>query len=273
MKSRKITSLNPYVTSINQKYVTAKDYNFLWDDVNDNITDDGTFNGIVFTADGDVSTPAIAFEGDLDTGIYSPIANNISIATAGSQRLNIDASGNATLNSPGVMIVKGSSGTVPVGGYVVATEYGDGKNHVTSLAITALPITIGDNENLGIGVLIYTLPTGPQMITASYMSVGLTATDAANAANTPEVGLGQTIASTAVAVLSTAGWEDIFEGDAMANCTGTAYTLAKLPTATVLTQAGGTKTIYLNFAAAWSNNTVQTATITGTVVLKWTQLS
>jgi hypothetical protein len=33
MKSKKITSLNPYVTSINQKYVTAKDYNFLKDDV------------------------------------------------------------------------------------------------------------------------------------------------------------------------------------------------------------------------------------------------
>jgi hypothetical protein len=33
MKSSKITSLNPYVTSINQRYVTAKDYNNLYDDV------------------------------------------------------------------------------------------------------------------------------------------------------------------------------------------------------------------------------------------------
>jgi hypothetical protein len=33
MKSRKITSLNPYVTSINQKYVTAKDYNYLKEDL------------------------------------------------------------------------------------------------------------------------------------------------------------------------------------------------------------------------------------------------
>lgn len=32
MKSKKITSLNPYVTSINQKYVTAKDYNYLKED-------------------------------------------------------------------------------------------------------------------------------------------------------------------------------------------------------------------------------------------------
>jgi hypothetical protein len=32
MKSRKITSLNPYVTSINQKYVKAQDYNNLKDD-------------------------------------------------------------------------------------------------------------------------------------------------------------------------------------------------------------------------------------------------
>jgi len=33
MKSKKITSLNPYVTSINQKYVLAKDYNFLKEDL------------------------------------------------------------------------------------------------------------------------------------------------------------------------------------------------------------------------------------------------
>lgn len=33
MVSRKITTLNPYVTSMNQKYVMAKDYNLLYDDV------------------------------------------------------------------------------------------------------------------------------------------------------------------------------------------------------------------------------------------------
>ena len=33
MKSKKITSLNPFVTSVNQKYVTAKDYNALQEDV------------------------------------------------------------------------------------------------------------------------------------------------------------------------------------------------------------------------------------------------
>jgi hypothetical protein len=33
MKSKKITSLNPFVTSVNQKYVTAKDFNALQEDV------------------------------------------------------------------------------------------------------------------------------------------------------------------------------------------------------------------------------------------------
>jgi hypothetical protein len=42
MKSKKITSLNPYVTSINQKYVTVKDYNYLKDDFDAMLPSDGT---------------------------------------------------------------------------------------------------------------------------------------------------------------------------------------------------------------------------------------
>jgi len=164
-----------------------------------------------------------------------------------------------------------TAGTSGLG--VTALEYGDSYNHVTILTINNRPLTIGDNANLGVGGIIYTLPAGCQIIEASYLSIGLHASDAANAANTPEVGLGTTIGTGATNVLTTT-MEDISEGDAIANCTGTIYTIAKTPTAAVplVMAVGGTKDIYLNFAAAWSNNTVQTAFIDGTVTLKWTTL-
>ena len=176
--------------------------------------------------------------------------------------------------SPTFAAVYNTTNVGAVGTSVTAVEYGDGRNHTTVLTLTTKAYTIGDNASLGIGSTIYTLPAGCQVVNSAYISVGLTATDVANAANTPEVGLGSTTGTGATAVL-TGTMEDIFEGDAIANCTGTAYVLAKTPTAAVpyITQTGGTKTIYLNFAAAWLDNAVQTATASGTVVLNWTTLA
>ena len=43
---------------------------------------------------GAAATPSITFSGDLNTGIYSPGADEIAIATSGTQRLTINSSGN-----------------------------------------------------------------------------------------------------------------------------------------------------------------------------------
>lgn len=246
-------------------------------------------NQVLFT-DGTASLPSISFVTDPNTGMFSSSANCIGFATNGSERWIMNASGafsplsdNANdIGSSGVGVrniyartIRNMANIGTAGVSVTAVENGDGKSHVTTLTITSKAYTIGDNQNLGIGSIIYTLPAGAQVIESSYISVGLTATDAANAANTPEVGLGTTIGTGAITALTTT-MEDIFEGDAMANCTGTAYVLAKLPTTSslpLLMQTGGTKDIYLNFAAAWSDNAVQTATVSGTVVLKWTTLA
>jgi len=48
---------------------------------------------------GSVSTPSITFDSDLDTGLYNPGANQLGFATAGVNRLTIDASGNINLDS------------------------------------------------------------------------------------------------------------------------------------------------------------------------------
>jgi len=50
-------------------------------------------NLTISAAAGSVSTPSIAFTGDLNTGIYSPGADQVAISTNGTERLRIDSSG------------------------------------------------------------------------------------------------------------------------------------------------------------------------------------
>jgi hypothetical protein len=49
--------------------------------------------------DGTAAAPSITFTGDLDTGIYSPGANQVAISTNGTGRLFVDASGNVSLGT------------------------------------------------------------------------------------------------------------------------------------------------------------------------------
>jgi len=50
---------------------------------------------------GSATDPSINFSGDLNTGIYSPGADQVSITTGGTQRVAVDASGNVTINGQG----------------------------------------------------------------------------------------------------------------------------------------------------------------------------
>jgi hypothetical protein len=59
--------------------------------------------GTLTAALGSASTPGITFTGDLNTGIYSPGADQVAISTGGTGRLFVDASGNIGIGtaSPG----------------------------------------------------------------------------------------------------------------------------------------------------------------------------
>jgi hypothetical protein len=46
--------------------------------------------------DGTAAAPGIAFETDPNTGIYTPGADQLAVATNGTGRLFVDASGNVT---------------------------------------------------------------------------------------------------------------------------------------------------------------------------------
>jgi hypothetical protein len=52
---------------------------------------------------GSASAPTIAFTGDIDTGIYSPGANQVAISTGGTQRATIDSSGRLLVGTSSVV--------------------------------------------------------------------------------------------------------------------------------------------------------------------------
>lgn len=192
----------------------------------------------------------------------------------GSTTANSVASKAAILDGSKRLVTSANVGTPGTG--VTAVEIGDGIQHTSILTLTGVAITIGDTADLGTGALIYTLPAGVQFIDYAYMSVALTADDVANQTDTPEVGLGTVIASGAVAVLGgTTTFEDIIEGAAVADCNGTAKVIADVPTANIplVRLSGDAKTIHLNYADGWANGAVQTATASGTVVIKWSDLA
>jgi hypothetical protein len=63
-------------------------------------------NLTISAAAGSATTPSIAFTGDLNTGIYSPGADQLAVATNGTGRLFVDASGSVGIgtSSPGVKL-------------------------------------------------------------------------------------------------------------------------------------------------------------------------
>ena len=169
-----------------------------------------------------------------------------------------------------------ATGVGTAGTSVVATEYGDGKHHVTKLVITALSQVVGDNASLGVGSVIYTFPTGIIAIKAAGGSVAITV-DFATKTDTPEIGLGTLIASTAIATLGAgnAAMEDICDGIATADCNGTARLMdSKLGELTKVMAAADSHVVNLNYADAWVDSSADTgSSVTGTVWLDWTLLA
>jgi len=58
-----------------------------------------TMTGALVVPLASASTPSLTFTGDLDTGVFSPGANQVAISTNGTSRLSIDASGNLAVDT------------------------------------------------------------------------------------------------------------------------------------------------------------------------------
>lgn len=148
-------------------------------------------------------------------------------------------------------------------------EYGNGAFNTSVITLTNVDLPdIAGGANLAVGMLIYTLPAGKVSVLSSYMSVAIQQVDGNITADTPDVGLGTTIASGVVAVLGgTAAFENIMTGQTAADCDGTATAAA---VATVLDIAsGGDHTVYFNVADGWAASGEANGLVSGTVVLNW----
>jgi hypothetical protein len=73
-----------------------------------------TITSGVFAA-GSAASPSITFTGDLNTGIYSPGADQVAVATNGTGRLFVDASGNINLGQASSALQSGGTGLTVYG--------------------------------------------------------------------------------------------------------------------------------------------------------------
>ncbi len=158
----------------------------------------------------------------------------------------------------------------PVAGVIInCIERGDANRHTTTLTVQSALPAIAGGANLAVGKLLYTFPAGPIVVHAAYMSVGITQTQGNINADTPDIGLGTTIASGVVAVLGgTAAFENILTGQTAANCTGTA-TVKTVSDQVLPIEVAGNHTVYLNVADGWAASGDAAALINGTVTLVW----
>ena len=227
---------------------------------------------VVLDAGEDYTWPAA---GILTYGVLKdPAATTITSTGAeinlldGSVVANTVASKAALVDSDKRLQTNSNNGTVEAN--VTAVHYGDGVNVTAVLTLTNVVLAVGNSENLGVGALIYTLPTGACLIRDSYMSVGFSGVSTTT--DTPEIGLGTVIASGVVTALSgTATFEDIITGQVAADTNGTATVKGVAPTANVpleITTAGA-HTVHVNMADGWGANADQSGLLNGTVVLSF----
>jgi hypothetical protein len=152
---------------------------------------------------------------------------------------------------------------------VTAIEYGDGHHHTTALSVNTTLPAISGGAPLAVGKLLYTLPAGACVVNKAYMSLSITQTQGNINADTPDGGLGTTVASGAVAALDgTPAFENIITGQFFIDCSGTPV-VKTIANQLLVIEASGNHTIYFNAADSWAAGGDNAALLDGTVVLEW----
>lgn len=179
---------------------------------------------------------------------------------------NSVASKAAILDSGKALRTNANVGTANTG--TTAVEYGDGFNHVSVLTVSTTLPAIAGGANLAVGKLLYTFPAGAILVKASYMNLAITQSEGNITADTPDGGLGTTIASGVVAVLGgTAAFENMLTGQTFNDCNGTAEVIGLATT--LFIAPGDNHTVYFNVADGWAAGGDAAAALAGTVVLEW----
>jgi hypothetical protein len=112
MADRKISDLTPLTTPASGDFLPIVDISeAAAASKNKRITIEELFRGVPL---GTAAAPSIAIEGDEDTGVFSPGANQLAVATNGTGRLFVDASGNVGLGTSSPQSILNLSSTGPV---------------------------------------------------------------------------------------------------------------------------------------------------------------
>lgn len=155
---------------------------------------------------------------------------------------------------------------------VTAHESGVAERRSTRLVVNTTMPAIAGGAALAVGKLLYTFPAGAIWVESAYFALTLDEVDGNITADTPDGGLGTTIASGAVSVLGgTAAFEDILTGQTFNDCNGTEEEVATISSLYIAPAAN--HTVYFNLADLWAASGETALPVAGTVVLNWNYLS
>jgi hypothetical protein len=159
-------------------------------------------------------------------------------------------------------------------GFVARHFTADGHHYVTKFTVDANFPAIAGGAALGVGLAVWDFPSGVHSLKVVGYNLALTAVDGNIAADTPELSLGDTIVSGAVATMTTTAWENILTAQ-VAICNGTAEvkTLVSAVAGHIVNEAAGDKNLFLNIADTWASGGETALPVTGEIWLEWTKLS
>ena len=150
-----------------------------------------------------------------------------------------------------------------------AVERGNDTYHTTIITVASTFGAIAGGAALGLGKLFYTFPAGVITVVSATISLDLDEVDGNITADTPDVGIGTTVASGAVATLDgTAAFENILTGQTAPDCNGTVFTTTD--TSGLSIAAIDDHTVYLNIADTWAAGGETALPVAGTITLVWT---
>ena len=150
MANVKITDLTAYTDPLNTDVLAIVD-------VTNNVTKKVSIANMAKNVSlGTAALPGVAFDGDPNTGIYSPGADQLAISTNGTGRITVDASGNVNIDS-NTLYVDAVNNRVGIG----TTS----NRNSTKLDVLG-DITFGENANY-YGTLGYNAGTGHAEYTSS----------------------------------------------------------------------------------------------------------
>lgn len=169
------------------------------------------------------------------------------------------------------MNVSAHAGLLPQSGFDLQT-WGDKGGYHTRVTINSALPDIAGGADLAVGKKMFDFPAGAIFVQRTSMAVALKHTDTAVAADTPDVGIGTTIASGAVAVLGgTAGFENILTGQTQNDCNGTVET--KSVDTQLVIESADSHSVYLNAADGWAATGDDGILISGTVDIFWQKVA